>query len=258
MGVLLGVALALTSCAAPRPATTAAPSVATGASAAQSAPAAALAAAADQTAGAEDPGPEATGSVTAPVEPVVAPGPVLASVVGPPPPPPPPVSVQAPAEGPAREGGGISRSRPEAPAPAASSGGATVPAPVPAAAPAPSSGGYASELLWGVNAKRRDAGLAPLAASSCAGGYAGRWAEHLSSSGGFSHQDLGPVLSGCDARSAAENIARTGGSAASMVAMWMDSPVHRANILDPELTHVGTGAVQRDGSLTGVQVFLRL
>lgn len=174
--------------------------------------------------------------------------PVIASVVAPPAPPPP----QAPAEPSAtgdpsadREGGGAARSRPTA--------AATTAAPP---APDSASADYEAGLLAGVNAERRAAGLAPLSASSCADGYAESWADQLASTGAFSHQDLGPVLSGCGAGAAAENIARTGGSASSMVGMWMSSPGHRANILNPDLTHVGTAAVPVDGSWTGVQVFL--
>lgn len=179
--------------------------------------------------------------------PVVAPSsattvsaPVIASVIAPPAP---PSATGDPAAD--REAGGASRSEP--------TGAATTAAP-----PAPDTAAvdYEAGLLAGVNAERRAAGLAPLSASSCADGYAESWADRLASTGAFSHQDLGPVMSGCDAGAAAENIARTGGSASSMVGMWMSSPGHRANILDPDLTHVGTAGVLVDGTWTGVQLFL--
>jgi uncharacterized protein YkwD len=43
-----------------------------------------------------------------------------------------------------------------------------------------------------------------------------------------------------------------------MVAMWRGSSGHRANILDPKLTQVGTAAVQdSSGTWTAVQDFIR-
>jgi uncharacterized protein YkwD len=130
-------------------------------------------------------------------------------------------------------------------------------APARAAAPVVSDSSYAAHLTAGVNAERSRAGLAPLGASSCAQRYAQRWAEHLASTGEFGHQSLGPVLSGCGASQAAENIARGSGSPSTLVAAWMASSGHRANILDASLTVAGMAAVQgANGSWTAVQVFL--
>lgn len=117
---------------------------------------------------------------------------------------------------------------------------------------------YAAQLLSLVNAERTSRGLSALRAASCPGGYATSWANHLASTGAFAHQSLTPIMRSCGATRAAENIARGNVSAAAMVAMWMGSSGHRANILDPQLTQVGTGAV-RDGSgaWTAVQDFIR-
>jgi len=53
----------------------------------------------------------------------------------------------------------------------------------------------------------------------------------------------------------AENIAR-GPSAARIHGNLMDSPAHRANVLDPLLTHVGLGVAQvAEGDLLAVMVF---
>jgi len=46
-------------------------------------------------------------------------------------------------------------------------------------------------------------------------------------------------------RRCAENIARTGSpSASGVMNAWMGSAGHRANILNPNLTHIGVGVVQ--------------
>lgn len=126
----------------------------------------------------------------------------------------------------------------------------------------PPSGGssstYEAQLLSLVNAERTSRGLSALRAASCPDRFAESWASHLASTGTFSHQSLGPIMSSCGATRAAENIARGGISASAMVSMWMGSSGHRANILDPELTQVGTAAVRdSSGTWTAVQDFIR-
>ncbi|MFZ5869037.1 MAG: CAP domain-containing protein, partial [Actinomycetota bacterium] len=119
--------------------------------------------------------------------------------------------------------------------------------------------GYASALVRGVNAERAAAGLGALAPSGCAQAAAQSWAEHLASTGTFQHQDVGAVLSRCSARAAGENIARGYDGPDATVAAWMASPGHRANILDPGYTHIGSAAVTGgDGRTYAVHVFLTL
>lgn len=66
-------------------------------------------------------------------------------------------------------------------------------------------------------------------------------------------------MSSCGARGVAENVAFGNISAAQMVANGMGSAGHRANILNPALTHLGVGAIQRaDGRWYGTQVFLTI
>ena len=161
-----------------------------------------------------------------------------------------PVAVPAPA--PAR----ASRPAPRAAAPAAPRVAPAAPAPVAAAA---GQGGYEGEVLALTNAERARAGLRPLQSSGCAQQYARTWSQRLADTGSLSHQPLGPVMSGCGARGAAENVAFGNISAAQMVSNWMNSPGHRANILNPSYTHLGVGMVERsDGRRYGTQVFLTL
>lgn len=116
---------------------------------------------------------------------------------------------------------------------------------------------YASQLVAEVNRERAARGLRALGLNTCASGAASRWASHLATTGSFYHQDLYSVLDGCQVHAAAENIARTSGSPQEMVRMWMDSPGHRQNILDPALKAIGSSAVKGStGSWTGVHVFV--
>lgn len=197
--------------------------------------------------------------------PADAPGPVSAAMVGVIPPPPP---VERPADvtdrgrqrtGTAANSGNRStgttpRTRSSAGSSAHGSGSAS------GRAVSTSPGGrFASSLFSAVNSERTSRGLMALAPSSCAERHAQRWAEQLASTGTFAHQSLEPVLDGCGAMSAGENIARGSSSVAGTISAWMGSAGHRANILDPEFTHGGMATVEMvDGRRVSVQVFLTL
>ena len=127
----------------------------------------------------------------------------------------------------------------------------TVPAPG-----ADSAAGYEARILTLVNLERSKQGLPALELASCADRYAETWAAHLASTGDFDHQQLTPIMDGCSADRASENIARGDVSPDEMVQMWMDSPGHRANILDPDVDAVGIAAVRSGGEWTGVQDFV--
>lgn len=133
-------------------------------------------------------------------------------------------------------------------------------APAPTAPSAPRTApvaSYADQVLALTNAERTSRGLRALAFSSCADRYADSWADRLAAVGTLSHQALSPILSGCSARGVGENVAYGNVSPATLVKMWMDSPGHRANILNAGYTHLGVGAVTTStGRTYGVQVFL--
>lgn len=130
----------------------------------------------------------------------------------------------------------------------------------PAKAPAPSAMAvYQSRVLTLSNIERSQRGLRPLALSSCADGFADRWASQIAANGALSHQSLTTVLGSCHANRAGENVAYGNVTADQMVAMWMASPGHRANLLNPNYTHLGVGSVQTsNGRVYGVQDFLTL
>jgi uncharacterized protein YkwD len=114
-----------------------------------------------------------------------------------------------------------------------------------AAAPpgSPASVAYVQRVVVLVNARRAAAGLHPLAVSACATRLAAPWSAHMAATGVLVHQSLLPLLR-CPASRAGENIAYGGISADRMMAMWMASPGHRANILNPRFTQFGVGAVR--------------
>ncbi len=127
-------------------------------------------------------------------------------------------------------------------------------------APAPLDDAYEARIVQLVNAERVAAGLPRLAVSPCADRYAEDWSATMARTGAFAHRpSLGTLLSACRASAVGENIASGAVSADQMMAMWMKSPGHRANILSSRFTHLGVGAAKTaSGRTYGTQNFLRL
>ena len=122
---------------------------------------------------------------------------------------------------------------------------------VSAAAPAPAQAtvsqtylsSYEGGVVRAINAQRARYGLRALWYTACPDGYAERWASHLRTYSTFYHQNIYNVMTGCHSTMAAENLARASLSTSptSLVALWMASSAHRANILNPRLRQVGMG-----------------
>ena len=112
----------------------------------------------------------------------------------------------------------------------------------------PSSTTYRAQLLAGVNAERTRRGLPALRVSSCANDtYALPWSIYLAVHHTLIHQSMSKMLATCHASIAAENIGAGAVSASAMVAAWMASPPHRANILNSRLRYIGVGASHSHG-----------
>ena len=116
---------------------------------------------------------------------------------------------------------------------------------------------YEARVIYRMNVERARYQRGKLAASSCPDRYAESWAAYLARTGAFYHRSMTPILTGCAATRVAENLARGGVSADRIVAMWMASPGHRANILDGRLTRVGVAAVYARGQWTVAANFTR-
>jgi uncharacterized protein YkwD len=125
----------------------------------------------------------------------------------------------------------------------ASSGGADSAVPVTAAAP-----GWRAEMLARINAVRTAAGVRPLRPCSALRRSAQQYAMLMAVRDHFGH--VGPDgsepqerirIEGYRWRVVGENIAAGQHSVAEVVAAWVGSPGHYANLIDPRYHHVGLG-----------------
>lgn len=132
--------------------------------------------------------------------------------------------------------------------------------PVRVVAPAPLDDAYETRIVALVNAHRAAAGLRRLVVSPCADRAAEGWSATMARTSVFAHRpSLGTVLTSCRASAVGENIAYGNISPDRMMAMWLASPGHRANIMNPRSTHLGVAAARTaTGRTYGTQVFLRL
>jgi uncharacterized protein YkwD len=123
----------------------------------------------------------------------------------------------------------------------------------------------ANEMAALTNAERRQAGLAPLVISPLLMRAAQLHADQMASMGQMAHVLPGAPYPEPQDRLAAvgyrwqayaENVAFGQGTPASAVTSWMGSAGHRANILNPGLTELGTALARAsDGRPYYVQVF---
>ncbi|SDO34555.1 Uncharacterized conserved protein YkwD, contains CAP (CSP/antigen 5/PR1) domain [Geodermatophilus sp. DSM 45219] len=149
--------------------------------------------------------------------------------------------------------------RSEAELPAAAEAPAAAPAPLAQSAPAdPSAEG---QVLALVNAARAEAGCGTLTADSGLAAVARAHSADMRDRDYFSHtspEGLSPFdraeRAGVD-YSRAENIAFGQADAAAVMEAWLDSPGHRANILDCELTKLGVGVAEGTGGPWWTQLF---
>jgi uncharacterized protein YkwD len=103
---------------------------------------------------------------------------------------------------------------------------------------------FGSEILRLTNVARAHHHLAPLKPAICADRFAATWTRALAAARNLSHQSLGPIMVSCHASMAAENVAYGNLTPAQFVTMWINSPGHRENMLNPSYTHMGVAAVR--------------
>jgi uncharacterized protein YkwD len=123
-------------------------------------------------------------------------------------------------------------------------------APAPAAvAPAATAGSVtarqdlAGAVAAATNAQRAAAGLKPLAYRSCS--VPASWAVHMASAGSLTHNSMMTVLTSCGGTTTAgENIAAGYTSVGAVTSGWMNSPGHKANILNPSFKIISVGVAQ--------------
>jgi uncharacterized protein YkwD len=125
-------------------------------------------------------------------------------------------------------------------------------APPPAPPVTPSA--FATQVIELGNAERAKAGCGALAANDTLMRVAQAHSQDMADHDFFSHTGSDGRSSfqrlrdaGYDYRMAAENIATGVTTPAAAMALWMDSPSHRANILNCELREIGVGFVEDPG-----------
>ncbi|MFI9820298.1 CAP domain-containing protein [Streptomyces sp. NPDC052013] len=105
----------------------------------------------------------------------------------------------------------------------------------------------AAQVLALVNEERAKAGCRPVTANSALGDLAAAFSEDMARRGFFDHTDPDGDTPWDRAQRAGiadlggENIARGQADAASVMQAWMDSPGHRANILNCDFKTLGVG-----------------
>jgi cysteine-rich secretory family protein len=123
------------------------------------------------------------------------------------------------------------------------------------------SNGPAQILFESANQERTAKGLAPLKWSAALAAAARQHALRMAAKNTLAHQLPGePGMAerasqaGARFSSLAENVAE-GPSAAGIHRQWMNSPPHRANLLDAQLDSVGIAVAERNGALFAVEDF---
>ncbi|MBM7805880.1 uncharacterized protein YkwD [Geodermatophilus bullaregiensis] len=119
----------------------------------------------------------------------------------------------------------------------------------------------AQTVLELVNQARATGGCAPVVADAGLAAVARAHSADMRDRGYFSHTSpdgLSPFdraeAAGID-HARAENIAQGQPDAAAVMAAWMDSAGHRANILDCSLTTLGVGVAEGPGGPWWTQLF---
>ncbi|MCG7261487.1 CAP domain-containing protein [Corynebacterium aurimucosum] len=138
--------------------------------------------------------------------------------------------------------------------------GFTMPSVAGPAAPAPHAAASVQGLINQTNAQRVANGLAPLRVDPNLTNLAQDWANTLSRDGRTRHRPNYWTFYPAGLPAGGENVLQAWSdySDASLVKLWMDSPGHRKNLLDPRAKSVGIGlTVAPDGRLYAVQNFGR-
>lgn len=103
--------------------------------------------------------------------------------------------------------------------------------------------GYAQRAYAATNAERRAAGLGELGPQRCLDKAADKQAKAMAQVEQMYHQDIRKLLGSCGLDLVGENVAYGYPDGLSVVRDgWMESPSHRANILNRSFTLMGIGA----------------
>ncbi len=114
--------------------------------------------------------------------------------------------------------------------------------------PAAQNGSFQQQILSLVNVERSKAGLQPVTLNSKLSQAAQNHTNDMISKGYFSHTSpSGSTMTsrvnavGYTYSTIGENIAAGGSTASATMTQWMNSPGHKANILNPKFRELGVG-----------------
>ncbi|RPK87492.1 MULTISPECIES: sigma-70 family RNA polymerase sigma factor [Streptomyces] len=146
--------------------------------------------------------------------------------------------------------------------PPAPSSAAPVPKPAPPAPAPPASAGTAGQVTELVNAERAKQGCGPVTVNDQLNTAAQRHSADMEANDYFSHtsqdgRDPGARITAAGYRwsTYGENIAKGQRTPADVMRSWMDSPGHRANILNCSFKEIGVGKQDSGGGPVWTQVF---
>ena len=120
----------------------------------------------------------------------------------------------------------------------------------------------AADVVTLVNNERAIAGVGPVTPDAAVAKVAFDYSVDMELRGFFDH--FNPECEGPDVRLTragiayggyAENIAMGQATAAAVMQAWMNSPLHRANILNAQVTKIGVGAREAAGGTIWTQLF---
>lgn len=123
-------------------------------------------------------------------------------------------------------------------------------------------GGFAEQVTTLVNSERSKAGCGPVSANAQLQTAALRHSQDMAAKGYFDHnspdgRDPGDRITAAGYRwtTYGENIARGQQTAAEVMDGWMNSPGHRANILNCAFKEIGVGVHDASGGPWWTQAF---
>ena len=117
---------------------------------------------------------------------------------------------------------------------------------------------YETSVFNNANGQRVKYDRVKLKGSKCLDGFAERQAKRMSTERRMYHQQLGPILKACKLSMVGENVAYGYPNGRAAVTAWMNSPGHKANILNSRYRLSGVGAYQdKDGRWYVAHVFGR-
>ena len=119
-----------------------------------------------------------------------------------------------------------------------------------------SSSDYQKDGIAATNKQRTDRDLDALAKNACLQKFAVRQARKEAKADKMFHQPMNPIMKKCGLDHVGENVAYGFPTGQAVVDAWMNSPEHKANILDKGFTLIGFGAAQsEDGTWYASEVF---